>query len=177
MAAQELSLCGSLSGWKMPDVEVLAELGWTVTKLATLKGCKLKVLDSVLDSARKHKGDFGQDVSGLRELVERCNNRPATIHRADASRGSQDLLEAHVEHQREKRRKVLEVLQGQEVAERVKLVGSAKVYKWPTRLGKMLHVAGTDLALREAAEKAERDRWLAVLRELCQWSADPQKIR
>ena len=162
----ELSLCGALSGWATPDIESLAELGWTVTRLATLKGCKLKVLDSVLDSARKHRGDFGQDVAGLRAMIGKCDSRSVTIHRADAGRGSQDLLEAHVEHQREKRRRVFEGLEGQEVAERVKLVGSAKVFKWPTRLGKMLHLAGTDLALREAAEKAERERWLGMLRDI-----------
>ena len=32
-AMQELILCGSLAGWTDPDVEVLAALGWTATKL------------------------------------------------------------------------------------------------------------------------------------------------
>ena len=108
-----------------------------MTRLATLKGCKLKVLDSILEL----KGDFGQDVAGLRETS-------ATTGRLRST--EQTGLEG------------LEGLEGQEVAERVKLVGSAKVFKWPTRLGKMLHLAGPDLALREAAEKAERDRWLAM---------------
>ena len=112
-----------------------------------------------------------------RTTGDKCDNRSATIHRADAGRGSQDLLEAHVEHQREKRRRVFEGLEGQEVAERVKLVGSAKVFKWPTRLGKMLHLAGPDLALREAAEKAERDRWLAMLRDIMKKASLPATRR
>ena len=66
-----------------------------------------------LVSARKKKETFGQDTSGLRDLVTQCDNRSANIHRADAGRGSQDLLEAHLEHQRQKRRKVLEGLEGQ----------------------------------------------------------------
>ena len=59
-----------------------------------------------------------------------------------------------MEHQREKRRKVLHGLSELEVTERIKLVGTAKVFKWPTRLGKKLHLAGSDLALREMAEKS-----------------------
>lgn len=64
-----------------------------------------------------------------------------------------------------------------EVAERVKLVGTAKVTKWPTRLGKKLHLAGGDLALREQAEKSERDRWLAELRDIMKKAQLPVALR
>ena len=40
------------------------------------------------------------------------------------------------------------------------------VIKWPTRLGKKLYMAGSDLALRELAEKTERNRWLTELRDI-----------
>ena len=123
-----------------------------MTRLATLKGCKLKVLDSILEL----KGDFGQDVAGLRET----SATPGRLRSTE-----QTGLEG------------LEGLEGQEVAERVKLVGSAKVFKWPTRLGKMLHLAGPDLALREAAEKAERDRWLAMLRDIMKKASLPATRR
>ena len=46
------------------------------------------------------------------------------------------------------------------------MVGNAKIVKWPTRLGKKLHLAGSDLALRELAEKTKRDRWLSELRDI-----------
>ena len=166
LSTQDLFLCGSLAGWTDPDLNILAEMGWSTTKLATLKGCEEKILDCILVSARKKKETFGQDTSGLRDLVTQCDNRSANIHRADAGRGSQDLLEAHLEHQRQKRRKVLEGLEGQEIAERIKMVGQAKIFKWPTRLGKKLHLAGSDLALREQAERSERERWLGELRVL-----------
>ena len=174
---EDLSLCGALAGWTDPDLEVLAELGWTTTKLATLRGCNLKILDTVLTSARKRKESFCQEAGGLRDLISQCDKRSANIHRADAGKGSQDLLEAHVEHQREKRRKVLHGLSELEVTERIKLVGTAKVFKWPTRLGKKLHLAGSDLALREMAEKSERDRWLAELRELMKKAQLPVVLR
>ena len=133
---EDLALCGALAGWTDPDLQLLAEGGWTVTKLATLVGCRDNAIESILTAARRRKESFGQDIMGLKELISQCDKRSANVHRADAGRGSQDLLEAHLEHQREKRRKVLDGLEASEVVERVKLVGTAKIFKWPTRLGK-----------------------------------------
>ena len=99
-------------------------------------GAERRHLESILVAARRRKESFSQDVAGLKELVGQCDKRSANVHRADAGRGSQDLLEAHLEHQREKPRKVLEGLEAHEVVERVRLVGAAKIFKWPTRLGK-----------------------------------------
>ena len=174
---QELCLCGSLAGLTEPDLETLAALGWTATKLGTLKGCRLQVLQSVLVAARRKKESFQAELADLQELVSQCDKRSANIHRADASRGSQELLEAHLEDQREKRRRVLGSLEEQEVADRIKMVGTAKVSKWPTRLGKKLHLAGGDLALREQAEKSERDRWLGELRTIIQKAKLPVALR
>ena len=174
---QELCLCGSLAGLTEPDLEVLAALGWTVTKLGTLKGCRLQALQSILVAARRKKENFQAELADLQEMVNQCDKRSANIHRADASRGSHELLEAHLEDQREKRRRVLGSLEEQEVVERVKMVGSAKVIKWPTRLGKKLHLAGDDLALREQAEKSERDRWLGELRTIIKKAKLPVALR
>ena len=121
---EDLSLCGALAGWTDPDLEVLVELGWSVTKLATLRGCGAKILETVLISARKKKESFCQEAAALQDLIAQCDKRSANIHRADAGKGSQDLLEAHMEHQREKRRKVLQGLGEIEVTERIKLVGT-----------------------------------------------------
>ena len=174
---EDLALCGALAGWTDPDLQLLAEGGWTVTKLATLVGCRDNAIESILTAARRRKESFGQDIMGLKELISQCDKRSANVHRADAGRGSQDLLEAHLEHQREKRRKVLDGLEASEVVERVKLVGTAKIFKWPTRLGKKLHLAGADLALREMAERSERDRWLAELRELMKSAKLPVALK
>ena len=165
-AAQELALCGTLAGLTDPDVEVLVALGWSATKLATLRGCRGEILDGILAAAKKKREAFEVTVADLRELVRQCDNRSANIHRADAGRGSQELLEAHLADQRAKRRRTFEGLEEKEVIEKIKMVGSAKVTKWPTRLGKKLHMAGTDLALRELAERTERDRWLSELRDI-----------
>lgn len=97
-AMEDLSLCGALAGWTDPDLEVLVELGWSVTKLATLRGCGAKILETVLISARKKKESFCQEAAALQDLIAQCDKRSANIHRADAGKGSQDLLEAHVEH-------------------------------------------------------------------------------
>ena len=165
-AAQELALCGTLAGLTHPDVEALVALGWSATKLATLRGCRGEILDGILAAAKKKREAFEVTVADLRELVRQCDNRSANIHRADAGRGSQELLEAHLADQRAKRRRTFEGLEEKEVIEKIKMVGSAKVTKWPTRLGKKLHMAGTDLALRELAERTERDRWLSELRDI-----------
>ena len=106
----DLGLCAVLAGWAEQDLDTLASLGWTATKLATLKGCSGAVLEGVLNSAHKKKEGFGQDADGLRQLINQCDNRSANIHRADAGKGSQDLLEAHIDHQREKRRRTFESL-------------------------------------------------------------------
>eukprot|EP00913_Durusdinium_trenchii_P027705 g25979.t1 len=116
-AMQELCLCGSLAGLTEPDLEVLAALGWTVTKLGTLKGCRLHVLQSILVAARRKKESFQAELADLQEMVNQCDKRSANIHRADASRGSHELLEAHLEDQREKRRRALGSLEEQEVAQ------------------------------------------------------------
>ena len=173
----DLGLCAVLAGWAEKDLETLAGLGWTATKLATLRGCSKNVLEKVLNSAHGKREGFGQDADGLRQLIDQCDNRSANIHRADAGRGSQDLLEAHIDHQREKRRRTFENLEELEVADKIKLVGTAKVTKWPTRLGKKPHLAGGDLALREQAEKTERDRWLAELRDIMKKARLPVALR
>eukprot|EP00913_Durusdinium_trenchii_P023491 g22069.t1 len=162
----EMALCGTLAGWTDPDIEVLVALGWTATKLATLRGCRGGILDGILAAAKKRREAFEATAADLRELMKQCDHRSANIHRGDAGRGSQELLEAHLADQRAKRRRTFEGMEEKEVIEKIKMVGSAKVTKWPTRLGKKLHMAGSDLALRELAEKTERDRWLSELRDI-----------
>lgn len=50
--------------------------------------------------------------------------------------------------------------------EKIPRQGQAKIAKWPTRLGKHLAVAGENAALRDQAERNERDRWLKELRNI-----------
>ena len=60
---------------------------------------------------------------------------------------------------------------------RIVLVGIAKVARWPTRLGKKLHLAGDDLALLELAERNERDRWTKEIREIVKAAKLPVAVR
>eukprot|EP00913_Durusdinium_trenchii_P008635 g8109.t1 len=101
---------------------------------------------------------FDIDREMLVDLVKRAGVRAENMHLWDAKRGAQDLLDAHVAHQRQTRRKTFDELVEADTTARVEMVGTAKRARWPTRLGKKLHIAGTDLALRELAERKERDR-------------------
>lgn len=103
---------------------------------------------------------FDIDREMLVDLVKRAGVRAENMHLWDAKRGAQDLLDAHVAHQRQTRRKTFDELVEADTTARVEMVGTAKRARWPTRLGKKLHIAGTDLALRELAERKERDRWI-----------------
>lgn len=44
--------------------------------------------------------------------------------------------------------------------------GKAKVVKWPTRLGKLMAVAGEKVNLRQQGEGTERGRWIEELKTL-----------
>ena len=114
-ATQELSLCGSLVGWTELDIEALVGLGWTATKLATLRGYREEILDGIREAAGKRREAFEATRADLRELVKQCDNRSANIHRADAGRGSQELLETHLADQRAKRRRTFEGFEEKEV--------------------------------------------------------------
>ena len=107
---------------------------------------------------QRHDESFDLSLKRMAEVVDRAATQAKTKHLWDAKRGSQDLLDAHVAHQREQRRKTLESVIADDVKSKVQLVGSAKRTRWPTRLSLKLHLASSDLALRERAEKQERER-------------------
>lgn len=54
----------------------------------------------------------------------------------------------------------------EDVMKKMELVGVGKRSRWPTRLSMKLYVASGDLALRELAEKQERDRWVEEIKEI-----------
>ena len=102
----------------------------------------------------------------MADLVKRAASRAKTRHMVDAKRGAQELLDAHLAHQREMRRRPFEELTSQDVSSKVQLVGTAKRNRWPTRLSLKLHIASSDLAMRELAEKQERDRWVKEIQDI-----------
>ena len=162
--ADELSLICSLAGMKAREIQLLEQSGWTVTRLATLHGGKKELFDAVVWKLQQLEADVDIDAAMLREIVERANDRARVKHMVDAKRGGQDLLEAHIMHQRAVRQKTFNSYVAEDTRTRVDPVGTAKRGRWPTRLSMKLHIASSDLALRELAERQERERWLKEIR-------------
>ena len=116
-------------------------------------------------------------MSVLRDVVDRANDRARTRHMLDAKRGGADLLEAHVSHQRAVRQKTFSTYVAEDTKAKVELVGTAKRGRWPTRLSMKLHIASSDLALRELAERQERERWLKEIRSIVKSARLPVAVR
>ena len=156
----------SLAGLKGWESDALRRSGWTVTRLATVQGCDPSVLDAIVWRVQEREEAFAVNREKMEDLVKRAASRAKTRHLVDAKRGSQELFEAHVAHQREMRRKTFEDVVDNDVDARVQMVGTAKRSRWPTRLSLKLHIASSDLAMRELAEKQERDRWVKELGDI-----------
>lgn len=124
------------------------------------------MLGAVIWRIQQKDEEFAISKETLADLVTRAGTRARTRHLVDAKRGSEALLEAHVAHQRELRRRTFENVVQEDVLSKVELVGTAKRGRWPTRLSMKLHIASSDLALRELAEKQERDRWVKEIKDI-----------
>ena len=178
MAAQEdWALVEGRANLTDTEMEVLKKSGWTVTRLATLVDSDDSVLKAVLWKLEQQGDGVALDKDKLAELVELCAVCAQSRHRSDAKRGSQDLLDAHVAHQRDLRRRTFHEIQRAEAQSKVELVGTAKRSRWPTRLSMKLHIASSDLALRELAEKQERDRWVKEIRNIVVAAKLPVALR
>lgn len=141
-----MSLVCSLSGLSEGQARALSKAGWTVTRLATLQGAPREVFEAVVWRTQEMEEGFLIDMEMLVDLVARAGARAENRHLHDAKR-AQELLDAHIEHQRRTRRKAFDELIEADTTARVEMVGTAKRARWPTPLGKKLHIAGTDLAL------------------------------
>ena len=165
-ASDELALVGSLAGLSQWEIGVVEKAGWSVTRLATLDGCERSVLDAMVWRIQEVEESFAPRREVLEDLVKRADSRAKTIRLVEAKRGAQDLMDAHIAHQRAVRRRAFENVVQDDVSARVELVGSAKRSRWPTRLSMKLHIASSDVALRELAEKQERDRWVKEIKDI-----------
>ena len=175
--ADDWALICSLAGLSVWEADVLRHAGWTVTRLATVQGCEPSVLDAIVWRVQEREEAFAIGRKTMEDLVKRAASRAKTRHLVDAKRGSQELLEAHVAHQREMRRRTFEDVVHNDVEARVQMVGTAKRSRWPTRLSLKLHIASSDLAMRELAEKQERDRWVKELGDIIQDAGLPAAKR
>ena len=162
-AGAELALLASLAGLNAFEIRAIESGGWNVTRLATLADHPGDVLRAVVWKIQEKHEEFAPSMEVMEDLVRRASMRASVIHAVDAKRGSQVLLDAHVAHQREVRRRSYEESVNAEVRAKVDLVGTAKRTRWPTRLGQKLHLAADDLSLRELAE---RDRWVKEIKDL-----------
>ena len=175
--SDELGLLCSLAGMPAKEIRLLEQGGWTVTRLATLHGGKRELLEAVVWKLQQLDAECTIEMSVLRDVVDRANDRARTRHMLDAKRGGADLLEAHVSHQRAVRQKTFSTYVAEDTKAKVELVGTAKRGRWPTRLSMKLHIASSDLALRELAERQERERWLKEIRSIVKSARLPVAVR
>ena len=152
------SLVCSLAGVSTWEMEALSKAGWNVTRLATLQSCETSILDAVIWRIQEKEDSFSLSREVLDDLVKRAASRAKTRHLVDAKRGAQELLDAHVAHQREMRS------QGADG-------GHCEALQV---LSLKLHIASSDLAMRELAEKQERDRWVKEIQEIIKSAGLPE---
>eukprot|EP00435_Cladocopium_sp_Y103_P061321 s228_g23.t1 len=163
---EELVALGSSAGVNDLEVAVLLKAGWSMSRLAAIEGLGPEVFETVVERCKQLSDSFVADADMIKSLAALAEKRVSVLRCIEAKRGSADLLEAHVSHQREVRSRVLDERVVEVMCEKVQSHGAAKRVKWPTRLGKSLHHAGEDMALREAAERRERERWIKELKHL-----------
>lgn len=86
------------------ELVALRKSGWTVTRLAALVDDEASALKAVLWRLQQQEDEVTLDEDRLAELVKVCAACAQTRHQTDAKRGSQDLMDAHVAHERDLRR-------------------------------------------------------------------------
>lgn len=115
----DTALICSLSGLSNSQTKALEMAGWNVMRLATLVGCPREMLEAVRWRVQEKVEGFDIRIEDLRELAKRSPR-----HKWDAVRGGQELLDAHIAHQRRVRRKTFDDVVEEDVVARVSLVGS-----------------------------------------------------
>lgn len=128
--------------------------GWNVSRLATLEGCELEEMQMILDGLSEEAGTDLFQARDLRAMVTVCHRMAEISWQAEGSTNGAELLAERRQVERELAMKA------------VVRKGKAKILKWPTRLGKLLAVAGDNAQLRQSAEETERLRWIEELRKI-----------
>ena len=162
-----------LSNGSVRLAEVLEEAGWTLMRLATLEGAESQILDAVIDGIRQTHPDERFSWSDLQDLVYSSFEMAEVAWRAEGSTSGAELLE---EGMRSRARAAAAERKKSDAAQVMKLVprrGKAKMVRWPTRLGKLMAVAGENENLRQQAEEAERGRWIEELKVIFREAALP----
>ena len=144
----------------------LARQGWSVRRLATLQDIPdVELLDLVDHIHELAEVELELEVDGLRNLVDSAAGIATRMWREERSRGSGDWLQAHREAEQAVKRRRLDRRAEEVARDKVTMVGTARRYRWPTRLGRRLARA-EEPQQREEIEKEERRRWLDELRTL-----------
>ena len=158
---------GGLSGCPLEVVRTLEGLGWNVQRLGTLHDAGDDVIGVVLQTTEEKLGK-GVDVQVLLGLIEVCHAAAEVAWKLEGKTSGAELLVAHEQKRlQEKVNEWRKFAQGK-LAEKVPLVGTAKVIRWPTKLQRRLSEAGDNQTLRDSAEKTERNRWILQLKRLLQ---------
>ena len=173
---EELALAGDRAGLSSCDIAILRDKGWTVTKLATLKGCHDEIFTKVVEQCRELNDNFMADELMLNDMVNFADTIAKGIRCYEVKRGMADWMVAHLQQEMQERRKLLKRHEEEDVAKKVPSRGTAKRARWPTRLGKKLASVGDDVRLREQIEKKERERWLGELRVIMEEAKMPALV-
>ena len=167
-----LGVC-EISGVSRGDAGVLAVLGWNMARLGTLHGLGQEAIEDVLAKCHEADDSFGASLEELATVIKLSDELASAQRKTEAKRGADLWLQAHFDWEQAKRAKVQEGYLKESEMKAIPAVGSASRARWPTRLSKKLSSLGDDAALREAAERKERDRWLSELRTLLEEAGLP----
>ena len=168
VAAPMVSLVGAARLGRLNErlAACLEAKGWSISRLATLEGCEPEeiqfVLDGVVDDA---EGELFQERD-LRAMVTVCHRMAEISWQAEGSTNGAELLEASLQARNDANKAERKQAEKEMAMKAIVRKGKAKILKWPTRLGKLLAVAGDNAQLRQSAEESERLRWIEELRKI-----------
>ena len=158
---------GGLSGCPLEIVRALEGMGWNVQRLGTLHDAGDEMIGVVLQATEEKLGK-AVDVQILLGLIEVCQAAAEVAWKVEGKTSGAELLVAHEQKRLQEKMNEWRKFTQKVLVEKVPLVGTAKVIRWPTKLQRRLNEAGDNPALRDSAERTERNRWIYQLKRLLQ---------
>ena len=150
-------------GWHAPDLETMVRAGWTTARLSTLNGSNREEFEQLVADMKEWDEQFTLEWSELEIMAGEAYFQETGTRMTHSKRSAAEWIQAHLEHQRDSRRRLHERWAEEKIAKELPRKGKATLARWPTRLERRLEAAGGDQGMREKAEKTERERWTRAL--------------
>ena len=168
VASPMVSLVGAAKLGKLNEqlAACLDARGWNVQRLATLEGCEWEEIQAVLDGISEETGEGLFDRRDLRAMVDVCYRMAEISWQAEGNTNGAELLEAGLGAREDASKAERRQEEKESAMKAIVRRGKAKIFKWPTRLSKLMAVAGDNVQLRQSAEETERLRWIEELRKI-----------